>query len=103
MMRDIEAIIILKNLGKVLDDYCELNDECKTAFGVAIEALERRSGEWIGYNAEDPNWLRTDGSPVFLQCSKCHALVVNNFSSEWNFCPVCGSRNTACNELKNKV
>ncbi len=40
-MKNLEEITILKNLGKVLDDYCELNG--------------KRSGEWIGYNAKDPN------------------------------------------------
>lgn len=96
-MENLEATI-LKNLGKVLDDYYELYNDSKTALGVVISALEQRSGEWIGYNAKDPNWLRTDGAPVFLQCSKCNALVINSFSSEWNFCPVCGSRNIDYNK-----
>lgn len=34
------AITMLKNLEQSLDDYCELNDEGKTAFSMAITALE---------------------------------------------------------------
>lgn len=34
------AITILKNLEQCLDDYCELNDEGKKAFCMAITALE---------------------------------------------------------------
>ena len=34
------AITLLKNLEQSLDDYCELNDEGKTAFSMAITALE---------------------------------------------------------------
>ena len=35
-----QAINLLKDLEKNLDDYCGLNDEGKTAFGMAITALE---------------------------------------------------------------
>lgn len=34
------AVTILKNLEQSLDDYCELNDEGKVAFRMAIAALE---------------------------------------------------------------
>ena len=34
------AITMLKNLEQSLNDYCELNDEGKTAFSMAITALE---------------------------------------------------------------
>lgn len=34
------AITLLKNLEQCLDSYCELNDEGKTAFSMAISALE---------------------------------------------------------------
>lgn len=34
------AITMLKTLEQSLDDYCELNDEGKTAFSMAITALE---------------------------------------------------------------
>lgn len=39
-MTNIQAINLLKGLGQSLDDYCELNDEGKTAFRMAIAALE---------------------------------------------------------------
>ena len=39
-MNNQQAINLLKGLEKNLDDYCELNDEGKTAFGMAITALE---------------------------------------------------------------
>ena len=39
-MNNQQAINLLKDLEKSLDDYCELNDEGKTAFGMAITALE---------------------------------------------------------------
>ena len=39
-MNNQQAINLLKNLEQSLDDYCELNDEGKTAFGMAITALE---------------------------------------------------------------
>lgn len=34
-----EAIALLRNLEDSLDSYCELNEEGKTAFRMAIEAL----------------------------------------------------------------
>ena len=39
-MTNIQAINLLKGLEQSLDDYCELNDEGKTAFGMAITTLE---------------------------------------------------------------
>ena len=39
-MTNIQAIDLLKDLEQSLDDYCELNDEGKTAFRMAITALE---------------------------------------------------------------
>ena len=53
--------------------------------------LERKKGKWNGYNADNPEWLRDDGSPVFLTCSECHGTVLNNGSAHWNFCPNCGA------------
>lgn len=60
-------------------------------FDMAVESLERKCGEWIAYNGDDPNWLRNDGSPVFMQCSECNTMVVNNFAFNWNYCPNCGA------------
>ena len=39
-MTNLQAIDLLKGLEQSLDGYCELNDEGKTAFGMAITALE---------------------------------------------------------------
>jgi len=39
-MNNQQAINLLKNLEQSLDDYCELNDEGKTAFRMGITALE---------------------------------------------------------------
>ena len=39
-MKAYTAIDLLKGLEQSLDDYCELNDEGKTAFRMAITALE---------------------------------------------------------------
>jgi len=39
-MNSRQAINLLKGLEQSLDDYCELNDEGKAAFRMAIEALE---------------------------------------------------------------
>lgn len=39
-MNNQQAINLLKGLEQSLDDYCELNNEGKTAFGMAITALE---------------------------------------------------------------
>ena len=51
-----------------------------------------RTGKWIGYNTEQDGWKRTDGSPVFMSCSECNGLVLNNGSAHWNYCPNCGAR-----------
>lgn len=67
-------------------------DRAEEALDMAIEALERKCGEWIAYNGDDPNWLRNDGSPVFMQCSECNTMVVNNFAFNWNYCPNCGAK-----------
>ena len=39
------AVTILKSLEQSLDDYCELNDEGKEVFRMAVDALER--SKWI--------------------------------------------------------
>lgn len=51
-----------------------------------------RKGHWRGYNADNPDWLRTDGSPIFMSCSECNGTVLNNGSAHWNYCPSCGAR-----------
>lgn len=53
---------------------------------------ERELGEWKGYNADESNWRRNDGTPIFLICSKCNGMVINNGSAHWNYCPKCGEK-----------
>ena len=60
---------------------------------IAEAQSQRKTGKWIGYNTEQDGWKRTDGSPVFMSCSECNGLVLNNGSAHWNFCPNCGSYN----------
>lgn len=62
------------------------------AYDMAIEALsaDRPTGEWKGYNADNPDWLRKDGTPVFLVCDKCHDMVLNNSSTNWTTAPTVG-------------
>ena len=92
MTRD-EAI---KWLQGIEERYFNGGDEAydkkrREAVRMAIESLEHKLGEWIAYNGDDPNWLRNDGSPVFMQCSECNTMVVNNFAFNWNYCPNCGA------------
>lgn len=58
-----------------------------------MPTAEHKTGKWIGYNIEKDGWKRTDGSPVFMRCSECNGIVLNNGSPHWNFCPKCGSYN----------
>ena len=95
-MRDLisrqEAIDAIKGWG-LIDGLSEcqaveiLEDEEK----VPSTQPERKMGKWKGYNADNPKWLRDDGSPVFLECSACNTIVMNNGSAYWNFCPNCGA------------
>ena len=50
------AITMLKNLEQSLDDYCELNDEGKTAFSMAITALEL-FGNSEQLASAQPQWI----------------------------------------------
>lgn len=62
-MTNQQAINLLKGLEQSLDDYCELNDEGKTAFYMAIEALE------VFGNSEKMHDRTTDGQIV--RCRDC--------------------------------
>ena len=84
-----EAIQILRTRIVPTMNWQEIHE----ALDMAIEALQadRPTGEWEGYKADNPNWLRTDGTPIFLVCDKCHYMVMNNGSANWNYCPNCGA------------
>ena len=58
---------------------------------IKAEPTVEKKGKWEGYNGDNPDWQRTDGSPVFLVCSECGATVVNNFAAKWNYCCSCGA------------
>ena len=103
-MTNLQAIDLLKGLEQSLDDYCELNDEGKTAFRMAITALEvfgnseqlpsaepeRKTAEWIyGENGGQDGWY----------CSKCglfipwdyeyYGLDNIDFIADFHTCPKC--------------
>ena len=57
-MTNIQAINLLKDLEQSLDDYCELNDEGKTAFRMAITALEVfGNSEQLAPAHPEPQWI----------------------------------------------
>ena len=87
-----------KKQGSVFEQDAEIDtaslyvySECK-AIIKDLPSVQPRRGKWIGYNADDKDWQRDDGSPVFMNCSECHGAVINNGSAHWNFCPNCGCR-----------
>ena len=56
-----------------------------------IAQPERKTGRWKGYNSDRLDWQRDDGSPIFISCSECFEIVMNNCAGHWNFCPNCGA------------
>jgi len=61
MMSNREAIALLRNLEDALDSYCELNEEGKTAFRMAIESLEL-----FGNSEHLPS-----AQPKIIRCKDC--------------------------------
>ena len=64
-MTNLQAIDLLKGLEQSLDDYCELNDEGKTAFRMAITALE------LFGNAEQ----LPSAQPEIIRCKDCKHFI----------------------------
>lgn len=63
-MTNLQAIDLLKGLEQSLDDYCELNDEGKTAFGMAITALELfGNSEQLSSAQPDHQWTPSGKKP----------------------------------------
>ena len=57
-MTNIQAIELLKGLEHSLDGYCELNDEGKNAFRMAITALELLGiSEQLPSAQPEPEWI----------------------------------------------
>ena len=65
-MNNQQAINLLKGLEKSLDDYCELNGEGKTAFGMAITALELfGNSEQLPSVQPEQRWIPVTKEEVF--------------------------------------
>lgn len=56
--------------------------------------------KWNHYG--DESWLRDDGSSVFMVCSNCNEVVLNNGSSNWDYCPNCGKSMIFMNTYKRR-
>lgn len=67
-MTNLQAIDLLKGLEQSLDDYCELNDEGKTAFGMAITALEL-----FGNSEQLPS-----AQPDIIACADCKYWICHD-------------------------
>ena len=80
-MTNIQAINLLKGLEQSLDDYCELNDEGKTAFRMAITALEL-----FGNSEPLPS-----AQPEIIRCKDCKHWI----PYDWMFNEVWQSKNIA--------
>lgn len=92
-MNNQQAINLLKGLEKNLDDYCELNDEGKTAFGMAITALELFGNSEQLPPAQPDTAKRIvgksrDGMTLWYQCDTCNEPV----DAQDNYCRGCGRR-----------
>lgn len=102
-MTNLQAIDLLKGLEQSLDDYCELNDEGKTAFGMAITALEMFGNAEQLPSAQPEqkkgSWNVIQGNIVV--CSECGMLAPKSMTgclmnrhlepNRTNFCPNCGA------------
>jgi len=102
MMTNKEAINLLRGLEQSLDGYCELNDEGKKAFNMAVSALELFGNSEQLPSAQPERkkgkWQITDAYPHNVYCSECHTRFAQTHWSVWkdgslprNFCPNCGA------------
>ena len=70
------AITLLKDLEQSLDDYCELNDEGKTAFSMAITALELFGiSEQLPSVQPKQKWETCFGCPLSHGCPKINGCT----------------------------
>ena len=89
-MNSRQAINLLKGLEQSLDDYCELNDEGKTAFGMAITALELfGNSEQLPSAQPEQRWIPCDkGEPdedmeCWVTVKTTDALYRGNFTKRY--------------------
>lgn len=96
-----KAINILTRLEESLNDYCGLNEECRTAFKTAFAALkqpERKTAYWVRVHG-----FCTPGGDEVWQCSECgkgrhvygieHGTYGKDVSDgQWVSCPNCDAR-----------
>ena len=84
MSRYIDADEAKKVINGIDSYFAKFIDDIPTA-----DVRPNVRGEWGHFGKKD--WVRDDGQPVFILCSKCENYVMNNGSSNWNFCPNCGA------------
>ena len=85
------AITLLKSLEQSLDSYCELNDEGKTAFSMAISVLELFgiSEQLPSVQPRKGKWIHHTYIPHRKYCSCCKKD--SPYDKCWDFCPNCGA------------
>lgn len=81
------AVTILKNLEQSLDDYCELDDEGKEAFRMAITALEQFGNSEQLQNCKTGKWI--PNTPVTMKCDQCGCVIKDWDWHRFKFCPNC--------------
>jgi len=103
-MNNQQAINLLKDLEKSLDDYCELNDEGKTAFGMAITALEL-FGNSEQFPSAQPEPLTDKEQRIFLAAMGREEKVCKQVDEECRDCrePYEDSLVSVCREITRKV
>ena len=98
-MNSRQAINLLKGLEQSLDDYCELNDEGKAAFRMAITALELfGNAEQLPSAQPEQRWIPCDkGEPdedmeCWVTVKTTDALYRGNFTKRFGkgFVTSCG-------------
>lgn len=94
-MNSQQAINLLNGLEQRLDDYCELNNEGKAAFRMAITALELFGNAEQLPSAQPETAKRIvgksrNGMTLWYQCDMCNEPV----DAQDDFCRGCGRRLT---------
>jgi len=101
-MNNQQAINLLKDLEKNLDDYCGLNDEGKTAFGMAITALEL-FGNSEQFPSIQPEPLTNKEQRIFLAAMEREEKVCEEVDRNYVREPYEDSLMSVCKEIRRKV